>query len=261
MLDIIIQGSPYQDFTVKTAHEYAKIDIVKNVILSIWESDSIDENNIKNEKIKILRNKAPDNSGPGNMNLHIVSTREAIKACDNDLILKTRSDQHLYDNSLYKWIKYFDANQYHNTLRYIDGEKQKSKVFIIGNNKNFPFHPQDHFFLAWKEDLSRVFSLPLWDSPAWTWRDAPIKFNERLRPNIYLGINYYKQFYSEVEKFANNEKEYLLDNAPKYKEAMDFYTPIRDSIFLPLPRIDMWWAKQNSGYWYSYEKEGEYYAD
>ena len=54
---------------------------------------------------------------------------------------------------------------------------------------------------------------------------------------------------------------YLLDAAPKRDEAMDFYTPIRDSIFRVFPRIDLDWYKYNSKYWYSYEKGGEYYAD
>jgi len=260
-MNIVIQGAPYGNFTVKVAHEYSKIDIVKKVIISTWEQEAIDQNDMESDKIIVLKSSPPENNGPGNMNLQIVSSREGVKICDDGLIMKTRSDQHLYEESLYKWMKYFNRCQFDNTLRYTDGEKQRSKIFLVGNNKRFPFHPQDHFLWGYKQDLQRLLNIPLWDTPAWTWRDAPINFSERLRPNIYLGINYYKQFFPEVEKYFLNEKEYLLDGARSYTEAMDFYTPIRDSIFLPMPRVEMWWAKENSGYWYSYEKEGEYYAD
>tara|TARA_R110000824_G_scaffold72544_9_gene185061 strand:+ start:538 stop:1320 length:783 start_codon:yes stop_codon:yes gene_type:complete len=260
-MNVVIQGGLYGDFTLETAYEYAKRDFITKVIISTWEGEEIFQNDIKSDKIVVLKSKMPENHGPGNMNLQIVSSRNGIDLCDDGVVVKTRSDQHLYPPSIYKWKEYFEKNQDRETLRYIDGKKQKSLVFLIGNNKTHPFHPQDHFFWGYKQDVERIFNIPLWNDPPWTWRDAPIKFNERLRPNIYLGIHYYRQFYPEVEKFLLNPNEYLLDNAPKYQEAMDFYTPRRDSIFLPMPRIEMWWAKQNSGYWYSYEKGGEYYAD
>ena len=260
-MNIVIQGGLYKDFTEKVAHEYAKYDLVTKVIISTWEGEDISHDNLQNDKIELVKSKMPDNNGPGNMNLQLISSRIGIDKCDDGLIMKTRSDQHLYEHSLHKWMNHFNSKQYENTLRYVDGEKQRSKIFLVGNNKRFPFHPQDHFFWGYKQDLQRLLSIPLWDAPAWTWRDAPIKFSERLRPPIYLGINYYKQFFPEVEKYLLSEAEYLLDDSPKYQESMNFYTPIQDSIFQPMPRVEMWWAKQNSGYWYSYEKEGEYYAD
>jgi hypothetical protein len=261
MIDIIIQGALYGEFTLKTAKEYAKIPEVNKVIISTWEDQPIEENMIQNDKIILLKNKLIENGGPGNMNYQIVSSREGISNCHDGLILKTRTDQHLYTESLYKWLDYFRNQQFQNTLRYTDGEKQRSKVYLIGNNKRFPFHPQDHFFLGYKQDVERVFDLQLWEKPSWTWKDAPINFSERLRPNIYLGINYYMKFFPEIEKFFKEPELYLLDGSQKYEETMKFYSPIMNSIFSPLPRIDMWWAKQNTGYWYSYEKEGEYYAD
>jgi hypothetical protein len=260
-MNIIIQGGLYQKFTERVAHEYAKCDLVTKIIISTWEGEDIDHDSLKSDKILLLKSKLPDNNGPGNMNLQLVSSREGLRLCDDGLVVKTRSDQHLYEESLYRWADHFKKNQFTNALRYTDGEKQRSKIFLVGNNKRFPFHPQDHFLWGYKQDLHRLLNIPLWDVPAWTWKDAPINFSEKLRPNIYIGINYYKQFFPEVEKYFLNQKEYLLDGAPKYHEAMDFYTPIRDSIFAPMPRVDMWWAKQGTGYWYSYEKEGEYYAD
>jgi hypothetical protein len=261
-VNIIIQGALYGDFTIKVAHEYAKFNNIKKVIISTWEDQKIDQNMFYDDKIILLKNKIIDNGGPGNMNCQIVSSREGIELCDDDLILKTRSDQYLFNYSFEKWIDYYNKQDHSNTLKYLhDGVKQKSKIYIIGNNKLIPFHPQDHFFLGYKQDMQRLFSLPLWNEPAWDWRTKNLDFSKLLRCPIYLGINYYAQFYQEIKKFMNDEKKYLVDNAPNYKEAMDFYLPIKDSIFGVLPRIDLRWEKYNSGYWYSYEKDGEYYAD
>jgi hypothetical protein len=260
-MNIIIQGAPYNDFTLKVAHDYASWEAIDRVVISTWTTEQISEQDLQSDKIVLVKSEVPSNNGPGNMNLQLVSSREGLKACADGLVMKTRSDQHLYRHSFEKWMSYFQSQQGQNTLRYRDGEQQKSKIYLIGNNKRFPFHPQDHFLWGYKQDLERLLNIPLWEDPAWTWRDAPIDFAQKLRPNIYFGINYYKQFYPEVERFENDPAKYLLDGASSYQEAMDFYTPIKDSIFGVFPRIEMWWAKQKSGYWYSYEKEGEYYAD
>ena len=260
-MDIIIQGGLYGDFTLKVAHDYASWDLIDKVVISTWTSEGITEADLNNDKIVLVKTEMPEKTGPGNMNLQLVSSREGLKVCSDGLVMKTRSDQHLYKHSYEKWLAYFNSRQGEMTLRYRDGAEQKSKIYLIGNNKRFPFHPQDHFMWGHKQDLERLLNIPLWEDPAWTWKDAPIDFSKKLRPNIFLGLNYYKQFFPEVEKYEASPEKYLLDGSPNYEEAMNFYSPIRDSIFGVFPRIEMWWAKQNSGYWYSYEKEGEYYAD
>ena len=78
---------------------------------------------------------------------------------------------------------------------------------------------------------------------------------------MYIGMHYYAKFFQEAKHHCDNFKQYLLDASIGREEAMRYYTPIRDSIFQVLPRIDMFWEKYNSGYWYSYEADGEYYAD
>ena len=43
---------------------------------------------------------------------------------------------------------------------------------------------------------------------------------------------------------------------------MNLYNTMRDKVFKVFPRIDMFWIKYNSGYWYhEYEPQGEYYYD
>ena len=263
IMNIVIQGALYGDFTLNSAHKYSQFEKVNKVIISTWEDQKISEDMIQNDNIILLKNKLISNGGPGNMNYQIISSRKGIELCDDGLIMKTRSDQFLYEHSFNKWFSFFNSkSKTENTLRYFsDGVKQKSKIYLVGNNKMLPFHPQDHFFWGYKQDLGRLFSLPLWDAPSWNWKTKNLDFSKLLRCPVYLGINYYLQFYPEVKRFINNEKKYLVDNAPFFHEAMNFYLPIKDSIFGVFPRVEMRWEKYNSGYWYSYEKDGEYYAD
>lgn len=261
-INVVIQGGlQFRDFTLKAAEDYAGLDFVTKVVISTWEDEQLDETDVQNQKIVILKNTKPANPGPGNMNLQLRSSLEGVKLCDDGLIMKTRSDQHLFEPSFCKWMDFFQQHKSEKTLKYLDGTQQKSKIFLIGNNKLHPFHPQDHFLWGYKQDLLRLLDAPEWGAPAWTWRDAPVDFTVKLRPPVYFGMHYYRQFYADVEKFMHDEKKYLLDGAPQYSEAMEFYTPIRDSIFRVFPRIDLRWEKYNSGYWYSYEAGGEYYAD
>ena len=261
-INVVIQGGmQYQNFVLKAAADYAKLEFVTRVIISTWEGEEIDSNHIKNPKVVLIKSQQPDNPGPGNMNLQLKSSLEGVKLCHDGLIMKTRSDQHLFEHSFRKWMTFFQKHKDEETLKYLDGVQQKSKIFLIGNNKFHPFHPQDHFLWGYKQDMLRLLDIPAISAPSWTWRDAPVDFTSKLRPPIYFGMHYYKQFYPEIQKFIDDEKKYLLDEAPKYQEAMDFYIPIKDSIFRVFPRIDLRWEKYNSGYWYTYEAGGEYYAD
>ena len=92
-MNIIIQGGLYQKFTERVAHEYAAYDLVTKVVISTWEGEDIDHDSLKSDKILLLKSKLPDNNGPGNMNLQLVSSKEGLKLCDDGLVMKTRSDQ------------------------------------------------------------------------------------------------------------------------------------------------------------------------
>ena len=63
MIDIIIQGALYGDFTLQTANEYAKMSVVNKVIVSTWEDQKINHNDINNDKILLLKSKLIENGG------------------------------------------------------------------------------------------------------------------------------------------------------------------------------------------------------
>lgn len=254
-----------------TANYYAELDYVDEVIISTWVHETID--GVLNDKIKVIKSELPEKRCM-NMNLQLVSSLNGTKAATNDIVVKTRSDQRIFHESFDLLMSFYNEHKDQDTLTYIDGGKQHTKVFLIGNNKNYPFHPQDHLFWGHKEDLIKIFSCPHFEEEMEFAQNSinhkrgdnisneAIDFNDILRVPMHLGAHYYSLFYPEVKKMIEDPDTYLKDSAPKREEAMEFYTPIRDSIFQVFPRINMRWEKYNSGYWYHcYENQGEYYAD
>tara|TARA_B100000131_G_scaffold299263_1_gene319567 strand:+ start:22950 stop:23750 length:801 start_codon:yes stop_codon:yes gene_type:complete len=260
-IDIIIQGGIWPA-TVSAAHSYVNHPMVDRVIVSTWDSESVTEANIKDERVVLLKNKFPDYEGPGNLNLHLISSRNGLKQCTNEVVLKIRSDEIMSPEGLTTWINYFKEHDNKDTLRCLDGTTQRSKIAVIATNINYPYHPQDHVFIGYKEDLFKLFNMPLSYEPPLM--PEPVDFSTKtghLRNPIYIGANYFALFFQDSQHHLENWKEYLLDGAPKRQEALDFYLKHRNSIFRPLPRIKMWWQKFNCEYWWDgYYNGGDRYA-
>ena len=93
----------------------------------------------------------------------------------------------------------------------------------------------------------------------------PIDFSIKtghLRNPIYIGANYFAMFFEEAKYHTDNWEIFLLDGAPRRQEAMEFYLKNRNSIFRPLPVVDMYWEKWNSQYWWEgYARGGDIYAN
>tara|TARA_R110000796_G_scaffold240591_1_gene361736 strand:+ start:7045 stop:7821 length:777 start_codon:yes stop_codon:yes gene_type:complete len=258
-MDIVIQGGMWSG-TVGTAEQYSNLPFVNNVIISTWEDEQLPTEISHN--IQVLKNKKPTHPGPGNINLQIVSSLEGVKASTANEVMKIRSDQRITNKSFKLIYDFYQSNKNQETLNYLSGDKQKSKIFVIGNNKNYPYHPQDHIYWGYKDDVIKLLDIPLCDEEPYPGAVCPAGyFNNHIRSPMYIGMHYYAKFFVEAKNHVDNWKDYVLDGSTNRKVAMDFYTPIRDKIFQVLPRLDMHWEKYNSGYWYSYEADGEYYAD
>jgi hypothetical protein len=257
-MDVVIQGGMWSQ-TLDTARYYTELDYIDKVVVSTWEDENVSESDLNNEDVILVKSKKPEPElRSQNVNLHMISSLNGVKACPNDLIMKIRSDQRILHHSFDRLRDFYEEHKNEPTTKYLDGSEQKTKIFVIGNNSVYPFHPQDHLFWGYKEDLVKLFSPPLFKESI---VHAPIDFNKHLRAPIFVGANYYALFYEDAARMAEDPETYLMDSAPKRDEAMESYTPIRDSIFRVFPRIDLDWYKYNSKYWYSYEHGGEYYAD
>jgi len=277
-----MQGGIWPD-TINTAEYYLKHYLVDRVIISTWEDEQAETDH---PGIEIIKNKYPSNPGQGNINLQIVSSLEGIKRCfslegikrcKRPLALKTRTDQRLTHNTIermrYYWslsfIKYLEPS-----LKFHYNQKHpKWFIFVIGNQSRFPFQPQDHLFMGFKQDLFNLFDICLneqpvtgqWTKPGWgkhQQRDTGLDFKIHLRMPIYLGASYYARFDKRVGEMLDNWQEYLTDNAPKRDQAMKVYEELKNDVFKPFPKfIDMYWEKYSHGYPYAmYEQQGEYYG-
>jgi hypothetical protein len=255
ILDIVLQG-PVWKTTVDTAKYYLELPFVNKVIISTWDDEPI--NQYDENGIEVIKSNKPVN-GTGNMNYQIVSSFEGIKKTESKLIAKMRSDQIIHKDSMNYLNDFITDNIDDTDLIYSDGSKRKGNVFVIGMNKIFPFHPQDHIFWGYREDVYRVFNIPL--KPARMKRDTA-DFTKEVRCNIYLGAMYFKQFYPEVEKYIDNFEDYLVDN-PKKLDALIMSEKTRDKVFKVLPKFSMFWEKYKwDAYPYSwYGSMGEYYYE
>lgn len=255
LLDIVLQG-PIWKTTVDTAKYYLELPFVNKVIISTWEDEPIDVYN--QNGIEIIKSSKPEN-GLGNMNYQIVSSFEGIKKTNSKFVAKMRSDQIIHKDSLNYLNNFIMSNIDDTELIYSDNTKRKGNVFVIGMNKIFPFHPQDHLFWGYREDIYRVFDIPL--EPEFIRKDN-FDFTKVIRSNIYLGAMYFKQFYPEIQNYIDNFKEYLVDNPPK-NDALILSEKNRDKVFKVLPKFNMFWEKYKwDAYPYSwYGGMGEYYYE
>lgn len=262
MVDVVIQGGWWHNI-LDNAEGYLELDFIDRVIISTWEDAPVTQDDVFDERIVLIKNEFPDYIGPGNLNLHLKSALVGIDETNTEIIVKLRSDQKIFDYSFQKLFDFYNKYKNEETIKYLDGTQQKSKVFITGNGSLWPYHPQDHIFWGYKEDVRRVFDIPYSYEPALG--PEPIDFSVRtgnFRNPIYIGSHYYAQFFSEAKEHLEDYKEYLIDHAPGFDEALKFYSGVKDSIFKPFPEIDLWWEKYQSGYWYDlYSKQGEYYSD
>ena len=126
-------------------------------------------------------------------------------------------------------------------------------------NNRHPFHPQDHIFWGYRDDIYRLFDIPLKPEKM---KIESNDFTQYMRPNIYLGSMYFRQIYREVDFYLENFKEYLVDNSLK-SDARIFSEKVRDKVFTVMPKIDLHWTKYNwTSYPYNwYPSEGEYYYE
>jgi hypothetical protein len=258
---LVLQG-PIHPYTTKIIKEYAKLNFVDKIILSSWTDQTLHNpellSDVEHGKILLGYSDYPEN-GPGNMNLQIYSSKRGIARSESRYTVKMRTDQLVSDDSMYKLNDFFRNQK--QTLKFEDGTGPTGPVCVIGMSSVFPFHPQDHIFWGHTEDIAKIFECPLMTPEVRRKQQEGCNFNKELRCVIWLGAHYYAKFDSRVNKFIAEPFKYLVDAAPQRAEAMEVYNSIRDDVFKVTPKIDLWWYKYNSKYWYScYESQGEYYA-
>jgi hypothetical protein len=251
--DIVLQGGLWSE-TIHTACQYAELPFVNDVIISSWHSDIEKLGHIDHHpNIKYVFQNLPEVPGSSNMNFQILSSRIGIALSTAPYVVKMRSDQHIFDDSMNTMHRFF--RKFHRQI--LPGSH--GSIFVLGMVDRFPYHPQDHVFWGARNDILQLFSCPLVDSVA---RQSPDFGGLQLRDPIHLGAHYCAQFDAEVNLHLDDPTIYLTDAGPKRDAALEVWDRLRDRVFRAFPRIEMYWEKYDSPYWYDqYEPQGEYYHD
>lgn len=178
-LAVIIQGPLIleNNFTIESIILYKKIFKDATIILSTWDDE--DEKNISMARAhdaEVILNKKPETSGqyyhpsyniiltkggPGNVNLQLISTKNAIlRAEEMDIAycLKTRSDFRFYRHDLFDYfcclMKAFpveDATRQHQRL--ITSSFITAKYRLYGINDTMMFGDTRDMLAYWDVDL------------------------------------------------------------------------------------------------------------
>ena len=241
MIDIVIQG-PYTEFTDEVIDLYLKIDLIDNIIISCWDVDKIEE--YKSDRVKFVRNSVyPSYSGVGNVNMQLTTSLNGVKASKAKYIIKMRSDQKFNHQGMDNMINYFIEN------------KKKETIFICGNIFAHLFHPRDHVFMGYKEDMINLFDIPFeqndWCQKMGINRNNMSSYMNLLtRPETYIGAYYCSRFDDRVVDMVNDQEKYLYDGAVNWEYAKQVSAEVMPKYFKSFPRkgIDFIWPKNNIYY-------------
>jgi len=220
--DLIIQGPIYPYFS-EIISEYKKLRFVNKIIISTWESYSEFKLLFFDSNIKFIFNKDLENPGRDNRNRKIKSSLNGIKSCESDYAIVMRSDI-LFDPQALENIYYFFLKYKDPTLKLSNNEDfPLNKIFCIQLVQNYPFHPNDWFFMGHKKDLEVFFNIP-YD-----------KEND-LRAEIYFAAHYFSLFDLNAKAMFSDYKNYFLDNSKNIEEAKQLSKKISSNILKPIPK-------------------------
>jgi len=216
--DIVLQGE-YTPFTKIIIEEYQKLPFVENIILSTYENADIPNN------VHTVFNDIISPRGLGNRNLQINTSKNGLALVQNKFCIKMRSDQLIRDMPLmYEYWK--------------NDKREDGKLFVMGMYRAFPYHPRDHVFWGRTQDVVNVFDIPF-DIERGSTQD----YTYNTRAETHIGQYYYARFDSSIWEHINNPLTFLVDSAPRKSEALEKDYKLRDSVFVPFPRVSLAWPK------------------
>lgn len=162
---IVIQGPilTEHDFTLETVRQYRTLFPDCTLIVSTWnnEADSV-LSSIRDEGAEIVISSPPDNRGPRNSNMQIVSTRAGVaraKELGALFVLKTRTDQRLYaPDTIPFLITLLDTFPLAKKLggqqkRIIGASHETLKYRLYGLTDQFQFGTTDDILSYWSAPL------------------------------------------------------------------------------------------------------------
>lgn len=256
-MDIVLQG-PANTFTNEIAEHYLQLEFVNTIIISCWKGDHIET---VNPRIKLIVSDDIENPGLGNRNRHIYSSLIGLEQVTTPFSVKMRSDQKVSLEGMRLMYSFYENHKERQLSFHDNPERPYNQICVAGIFPSFPFHPRDHTYWGNTHDLIDVFSIPF----DLTSNLGEYIYTKWLRSEAYIASHYYSKFDSRVSNFIENYSEYLIDNAPRIKEAFEVNDAIIIKVFLPFPKVEFAWPKyefytHNNYYEYTEKTYGEYWS-
>ena len=254
-MQLVLQGPIYPE-TEAIVRSYLELPWIDKIIVSCWET--CPQLPIRSHRVVVLHNTPVEFPSTGNLNRQIVSSAEGLRYVTADYAAKMRTDQKLSHAALCLMDEFFWRFR-DGGARYIDGSGPQGRICVLGNYTRFPFHPRDHVFWGHTADLRRLFDVPLSATP---WRKEP-DFTRVLRPETYIGMHYVARFHPAVRDMLRSPELYLVDGAPRLREALAIDQALREQVFKVFPRVDLEWPKHQlkSYHYHVGERFSEYWHD
>lgn len=252
-IDIVMQGVATQ-FTIEGAIGYLSSNVVNKVIISCYYTCDIPD--IIDNRIIVSRINEPEYHGLGNINRQLATSLNGVKCAETNKVIKLRSDQLIHSDDIGTIKEYMDKNE-SCELTFINNKGPKGAIFIYGILEDIPFHPRDHIFAGFKEDLISLFDIPYYmDTPPMngvSLNNANHEFINYVRPEAYIGMHYYAKFNEKIMEFIKEPRKYVNVSeecsAPLISETWKEYLLIRDKIMKLLPPLRFLWPKYGINSW------------
>lgn len=224
---LVIQGNSFKNYTLLFLEEYKKY--FKHIILSTWDDEDFDPNGYT-----LIKNQKPEIPGPGNVNLQLKSSLSGCLAATTEYVIKVRSDIFLIDP--HAWLRFFSENHAAN------------RIFVLGLSNLFYFSPRDQVFAGLRNDMIKLFDIPYIDSVY-----EPTLAS--MYPELYIGLNYYARFNSNVTHYLNNPQQYAHFNSPKRAETEQEWRKNGLKYMWPVAKsLKYYWPKRFPNGFYNYEE-------
>lgn len=253
--DIILQG-PIYSFTEEIVNHYLSLSFVNKIIVSCWSNDR--DLLITDSRVTVVKTDTTSvgNPGPGNVNYQIQTTRTGLAYSTAEIIIKIRTDQQYDISDMWMMHNYFSQKYATKTVK-LTGKSPKGRIFVAGMFGQLPYHPKDHLFWGFREDIEELFTIPFSDE-----LNHYPTIAKNVRAETYLGAWYFSLFSEKAKKHLLLFEDYLKDGSPFRSEAMDEYKQLRDEIFGSFPRVRLVWKKQgiNSYVYLGPPEYGEYWG-
>lgn len=216
-ISVVVQGAINMQWTKTVLKSIRKHLPKAEIILSTWKGSTV-----FGYDFDIL----VENEDPGaeiifplwgvrdNVNRQIVSTKNGLKQATRKYVLKTRTDI-LFNNN--NFLKYFDKyNERCEQCKILEKRVVTCQHFAR-RPEVFPFHPGDWVFFGLREDILKIWDIPLLPEPEsskWFYNHELTEQQKTLTPYSHFRCRYCPEQYiwsTFLKKYMNFNFDNLFD--------------------------------------------------